>query len=293
MVVRLGERPGHGSDLAGAGYRRILQGQILTLHTISDAAVAVRAWIRVIYDDGTGQLLTVPETPRSASRVAEALASTDVISQNGWVVNAEVEMVTPDINRGQTYVRLAVEPFGCVLLQDYCFSDFGHVSLGTFVQPGPGGGGGNVHWEAIKANGAPATFSYLLRIASNLIRKLRSVSWYYAASGDVASRTLALSLRTVGGGVPTGFGAGVLRDVFAPTGITLTANQDGIIFMDEKRYGVNDNGTVTIVDAAGNPSPLPLLITEDDSATLDGVLTNEEVADFDVVWGLFEDWVTL
>lgn len=121
------------SALAGAGYRRIYQGQTLTLHSITDAAVTLRAWARVIYDDGSGQLLTIGETPRTADST-EVLASTDVVVRDGWVVNAEVEMLTAGIARGQTFVRLTVEPFGAALLADYCYSDFGHVSLGTFSQ---------------------------------------------------------------------------------------------------------------------------------------------------------------
>lgn len=290
MIIRLGDRPGHGSDLAGAGYRRILQGQVLHLHTISDAVVAIRAWVRVIYDDGSGQLLTVPETPRSGSRVAEDLASADVVIQNGWVVNAEVEMLTADIKRGQTYVRMTVEPFGAALLSDYCFSEFGHVSLGTFIQPGPGGGAGNLRWVAIKANGVPATFDFTFAV-SNVIRSVRGFVWYYASSGDVASRLLDARLRQPGAGLPTGFGNAI--DVWAATTLTLTANQDGSVFADPKRSGTNDNTVVVIDDAASAPSPFPLLVAEDDEIFFRGALTAEEAADFDAVWGLFEDWVVL
>jgi len=290
MVIRLGSRPGHGSDLAGAGYRRILQGQALTLHTISDAAVTLRAWARVIYDDGSGQLLTIPETVRSASRVPEALASTDVIVQNGWVANAEVEMLDSDIQRGQTYVRLTVEPFGAALLSDYCFSELGHVSLGTFGQPGPGGGGGHLRWVAIKANGAPASFNYTFRL-SNVIRSVRGFIWYYASSADVASRLLQVQLRQRGAGVPTGFNTSGPNDVWQATDLTLTASEDGSVFADLHRSGTNDNGVVAIDNAAADPPPFPLLVAEDDQLEGRFVVTNEEAADFDLVWGFFEDWV--
>jgi len=288
MVVRLGERPGHGSDLSGAGYRRILQGQALTLHTISDAAVAIRAWARVIYDDGTGQLLTVPESPRSASRVAEALASADVISQNGWVVNAEVEMVTADIKRGQTYVRLGVEPFGAALLADYCFSEFGYVSLGTFVPPGSGDG--HLRVVTAKANGAPdATTQFILGIA-NTRRKVHSFAWYYASSADVASRVLDVRWEDPLGAIPTGLGTDRAR-VWQASTLTLTANEDGATFADHKRSGINDEGVITIDDAATDPSPFPIEVSENDTGDLFFIVAAAEVLDFDTIYLLVEDWV--
>jgi len=290
VVVRLGTRPGHGTDLAGAGYRRILQGQSLHLHTVSNAVVTLRAWVRVVYDDGTGQLLTVPETPRSASRLSEDLASTDVIVQNGWVVNAEVEMSTADIKRGQTYVRLTVEPFGAALLSDYCFSEFGHVSLGTFVQTGPGGGSGHLQVVTVKANGPPAAETTRLLALSNTIRKVYSFVWYYIASADVDSRILTVRLRDVLGALPTGLG--VINVWFPPT-LTLTASELGAIFGDPKRTGSNDNLTVVIDDAASAPSPFPLLIEEGDPGFLIFLITDSNVNDFDTIYLLQEEWVVL
>jgi len=293
VVVRLGERPGHGGDLAGAGYRRILQGQTLTLHSTSDAVVVLRAWIRVIYDDGSGQLLTVPETPRSGSKVAEALASADVISKNGWVVNAEVEMVTSDIDRGQTYVRLAVEPFGCVLLQDYCFSGFGNVSLGTFVQAGPGGGAGDLRFVTIKADGVPAQTQYALFGLSNETRVVHGLRWLYAASSAVATRLLDIELRAATAILPTGFDPASPAVLWAASRLTLTANEDGIVFADAKQSGINDDGTVAVDDAATAPTVFPLTVTEDDAMLILFTPAAFETDDFDTIFALVESWVLL
>jgi len=284
-------RPFSGeNNLAGAGYRRILQGQTLHLHTISNVAVTFRAWARVIYDNGQGQLLTIPEVARSATRVAEDLLSTDVVIHDGWVANAEVECLTDDVKRGQSYVRLTVEPFGAALLADYCSSGFGHVSLGTFGPPG--GGPGHVHWGVIKANGAPATFTFSFAV-SNTLRKVNGVIWWYAASSDVASRILQFQIREDGGGLPTGFGGGALINTFTSFFVTATADEDVMLFADHIRNGVNDNGTLTIGDNASNPSPLPFLVPEDSTLKFEGTLVDEEALDFDAVWGLFEDWVLL
>jgi len=254
MVVRLGVRPASGGILAGAGYRRILQGQTLHLHTISNAVVSLRAWVRVIYDDGSGQLLTVPETPRSASRVAEDLASTDVVIQNGWVVNAEVEMVTSGIIRGQTYVRLAVEPFGAALLQDYCFSDFGNVSLGTYIQSGPGGGAGHNHVITVLSGAAVASTLYVLPV-SNMIRKIFSYAYYFEASSGVATRVVAVVLATPLEDPPS---VGAL--VWTPDTVTLTADENGALYADANFASQNDDGTVAI---DSDPTVFPLWITED------------------------------
>lgn len=290
MVVRLGVRPSSGGLLAGAGYRRILQGQVLTLHTISDAAVAVRAWVRVIYDDGSGQLLTVPETVRSGGRVAEVLASTDVVTQNGWVVNAEVEMLTTGIKRGQTYVRLAVEPFGCVLLQDYCFFG-GNVSLGTYVQSGPGGGSGHLQTVEVKASSVPVASTTVALVSTNTIRKVHGFAWYYNASADAASRILTVVLNHPLGALPVGFSAGTPSVVWASAALTLTTGQEGTVFADLHRSGTNDAGTLAIADAAANPSPFPLWVAEGNNYFADFQVADLHANDRDTIYLLRETWV--
>jgi len=269
---------------------RVIQGQSLTLHTISNAVVTVRAWARVLYDDGTSQLLTVPEVPRLGTRVAEALAAGGQIVQDGWIVNAEVEMVTPDIKRGQTYVRLSIETFGCVLCCDYCFSDFGNISLGTFVPPGPAGGSGHLRTITIKADGAPDVSTLFAMALSNTIRKYLQFIWYYHASSTVASRVLAADMRDILGAYPTGFLGAV---VWAGTGagLTLTADEDGTVFADTERGGTNDAGNLVIASAAVNPSPFPRWVSEDDNDNLFFLVASGEATDRDAIYGAFEEWV--
>jgi len=278
--------------LAGAGYRRILQGQTLHLHSISNAAVALRAWARVIYDNGQGQLLTIPEVPRSGSRVAEDLLSTDVVIRDGWVVNAEVQMVTASIKRGQTYVRLAVEPFGTSLLSDYCFSEFGNVSLGTFIQPGPGGGDGNLEIVTVKDDSAPVGTTTVALAATNTIRKVYGFAWYYNASADVATRTLNSILRNHLGTVPTGF-TGIFANTWLGVVPSLTASQEGYVFGDPKRTGSNDNGTLAIDDAASAPSPFPILVLEGDPVGLILLVLSGQPDDRDSIYLFREEWVVL
>lgn len=290
MVIRLGQtaepRPWF------YGYR-IHQGQTLQLRYISDAVATLRAWARVIYDDGTEQLLTVPDEVISSDRVEADAPRGEVVTADGWVVGAEVEMPTASIQRGRTYVKLQLEPFGTVLCADYCYSEFGQVALGTHVQPGPGGGSGHLRWVTIKADSVPATFNYTLAL-SNTIRSLQSLVWYYVAGVGVATRTLKVRYPSRGGALPTGMSAlSDSSDVWVSSLLTLTASQHGTIFADPARSGINDNVTIAIDDTGSAPSPFPVLIPEDTGGTLRFVLTDVDAGDFDAVYGLFEDWVVL
>jgi len=292
VVIHLGIPSVSAPAALAGGYRRIRQGQALHLHTISTSAVTLRAWARVVYDDGSEQLLTVREIARAATRTAEDLVSTDVVVKDGWVVNAEVEMLTPSIKRGQTYVRLTVEPFGAALLSDYCFSDFGHVSLGTFIQPGPGGGSGHLEIATIKAEGAPASTTTHTMALSNTIRKIYYWHWYYGCSGDVASRLMDVEYRSNLGALPTGFTNLGATTIWA-TQLGLTANQEGSLWARGAGSGINDNTAESLDDQSSKPQPLPFLIQGDDPGTITFFVTLGEVLDVDVIYLLRETWVML
>jgi len=291
VVVRLGvtDQP------ALAGRFRILQGQQLHLQYVADTAAIVRAWARVHYDNGVDSILYVPDQTLTGDRAAAFLAPSEVAIQDGWVTDAVVECLTAGVKRGQVYVKLTVALetgiFGTVLCSDYCYSTMGQVALGTYIQPGPGGGGGNLNWVAIKANGVPATFTYQAYL-SNTIRLFREVIWYYTTSSTVATRVLQLRLRERGGAFPTGFRSGI-ADFWVAPNLTLTADEDGFVFADEQRSGQNDDSAVTIDNTASAPTPFPLWVPEDGLMTVIGIVIDEEADDFDDVWGLFEDWVLL
>jgi len=268
---------------------RILQGQQPHLVTISDATVTLRGWIRVIYEDGTEQLLTVPEIPRDGSeRQIERLPSLEIATQDGWVVGASVEMLTSGIKRGQTYVRLKLEPFGVLLLADYCYSTFGQVALGTFIQPGPGGGGGHLHVITVKALGAPTSGTFTLPL-SNMVRKVLSFAWPYIASVDVASRTLNVYFNDYLSTYPVMTSRD--SDVWLSGTLTLTASEGGVQFADSDRSGNNDNGTMAI---DSDPTPFPIWVSDDQDTdeSLQFVVANEEVLDVDAIYVFVEEWIT-
>jgi len=273
---------------------RVKQGQALWLESLSFDAALVRAWARVRYDNGEDDILFIPDQTLNSEGTRALAIPSDVARHDGWVTDALVELpiAADDIKRGQVYVRLYLDPFGPLLCKDYCYSDFGQVPLGTFIQSGPGGGDGNLRWVAVKADGVPATFSYNLR-TSNTIRLVRQFIWYYAASNTVASRLLQAQLRRAGAGLPTGYSTGSEGIVWEATDLTLTSDQDGSVFADSHRSGINDAGVLAIDNAAAEPPPFPLLVTEDDLLFFRFLVTNEEADDFDLVWGLFEDWVVV
>jgi len=277
-------------DLPGHRYR-ILQGQQLHLQYISNNAATLRAWARVRYDNGVDSILYVPDQAMVGDRLQAFLSPSEVAIADGWVTDAVVEMLSTGMERGQAYTTLLLAPesriFGTVLCSDYCFSLVGRVALGTYTQPGPGGGGGNLRVATIKADGVPVSTAYTLAL-SNTVRKVYGFSWYYHASATVASRSMDVRFRNLMGAVPTGFGS---LDFWSSTGITLTASQDGTVFADSKRSGSNDAGTLVIDNGASNPSPFPLLVPEDYLGTLNFIVGNEEADDFDAIYALVEEWI--
>ena len=294
MVVRLGQT----SDVVVVNSQRyrILQGQSLQLQHISQRnVITIRGWARVRYDNGEDSLLTIPEFRTSNDPVAVTLARpSDVARMDGWVVDALVDLpLDDDVRRGQIYVKLYVDPFGPVLCSDYCYSTFGQVTLGTYIQSGPGGGSGDLQIITVKADGAPVASTTRTLAGVNAIRKVYGFVWYYNASVDVASRILSSLWRTPIGAVPTGFGASSANIVWQPASLTLTADEEGNVFADEKLSMINKDGTLTIENVTTAPTPFPILVAEDDTGVLNFIVTAGEVLDADVIYLVQEEWMVL
>lgn len=160
-------------------------------------------------------------------------------------------------------------------------------------RPVLGGGAGHLELVTVKANGAPVATTILALALSNAIRKIHSFIWYYACSSDVANRILALRIYQPLGALPTGYTAIPDSYVWVATGLTLTADEDGAMFLDEKRSGTNDNGVLVIDDASSAPSPLPLLLDGDDNSLLILSTAAGEALDFNAAYLLQETWVVL
>jgi len=265
---------------------RVVTGQCLRLRKTSNRLGVIRAYARILYDDGGSSLLTLPSVTFTANTV-EVFASEDVVLRDGWCVYASVEMVTTGVYRGDVYVQLSFSPSGAILLQDYSYEAY-WPTLGVFREPGPGGGEGRLVITTVKAAGAPTASTVFALAGNNRIRKIHGYAWYYNVSSDVASRTLDVELRNPLGAVPAGF-TGAAAVWQAPQ-LTLTADEEGVAFGGLLRDGFNDADVLTISDRASAPVPFPYWSHENDSADLAFLVANSNANDRDVIYALVESW---
>jgi len=289
MVVRLGQTS--GVEVVNSQRYRIKQGQALSMSSLASVIKTIRAWARVRYDNGEDGILFIPDELTSNDRTSVLSTPSDVARMDGWVVDALVELpVDTDVKRGQLYIKLFMDPFGPVLCTDYLYSRFGQVALGTYIQAGPGGGAGNLEVLTLKAEGVPlASTSWILAQYSSEIVKIYGFAWYYLASADAASRVLSTELRQPRGAMPTGQ---TVASVWEIPDLTLIANQQGIVFADEKRSGINDHTALAIDSAATNPSPFPILVTEGDPYFVNFSVASLHANDLDTIYLFQESWIT-
>jgi len=286
QVVRLGLS---NVEVVNSQRYRIRQGMTLQLSAVSSELATVRAWARIRYDNGEDDTLFIPDQTLSNDRSVALSRPSDVARFDGWVTDALVELplAADSVKRGQVYVRLFMDPSGPQLCKDYVYSNFGQVALGTYIQDGPGGGAGNLEVVTAKADGAPAASTSVSLAVSNEIRRIDAYIWYYHCSADVASRVIeGPSVENPWGALPTGFGAGVYT--WRPANITLTANQDGIQWADEKNGGNNDAGAMTVATIA---TPFPMWVTEGNPVTIEFLTNTGQPADRDVIYLVRESWV--
>jgi len=175
MVVRLGVSS--DVEIVNSQRYRIRQGMALQLQYVSDQTVTVRAWARIRYDNGEDDTLFIADATLSNDRELALTPPSDVARLDGWVTDALVELpLDLTIKRGEVYIRLFMDPFGPLLCKDYCYSNFGQVALGTYIQDGPGGGGGHLRVFEVKALGAPAASTTLTLRRGNTVRKFMGVN---------------------------------------------------------------------------------------------------------------------
>jgi len=292
MVVRLGSTS--TVEVVNSQRYRIKQGQSLQLqHISSENAVPIVGWARVRYDNGMDTLLTIPEFTTSTDPIAVALASpSDVATMDGWVTDAVVSLpLDSTVKRGQIYVKLFFDPLGPVLCTGYVFATIGALALGSYSDPGPGGGSGNLTVVTVKANGAPVAATDHTLAGVGQIRRVYGWIWYYVASADVATRTLQPIIRDSLGALPTGMSSGGNSNQWVPASLVLTASQQGSIFANEHRTGSSDAGTLSIANTTTAPNPFSILVHADDPGLLRFSTTNGNANDFDAIYLLREEWV--
>ncbi len=266
----------------------------------STAPENVRVRFHVLYDDGSEEDLLLLVSTFTANRTAQSSVreAGATAKRTGRIVTGIVGFGGA-LKRGQFYVTMDLfrgNEAVANLCRDYLYS-MHTLPLGQFVDPGPGGGEGHLTWRAVADDIAPADITERLA-AANAFRRIYGFVWYYHASGDTASRLMRATMRAPGPSIPTGFS--INEDVNNPHSqdITLTANQEGILFAYKSRggdgfSGRNDNAVLSAESPTSNPVIFPLDITDDDLWEIFFNVTAEEAADRHSIFIHQEEWLLI
>ncbi len=278
---------------------RVRQGDKFEILGASDAAHEMRVRVTVQLDNGklrnyVRTLVTTADRVITQGRFTGA-----GMEQPGEVVRAVVAGVTTGFKRGQTFVELLTVNRNLetvdTLLQDYLYAG-NNPSLGRFHGPGPGEGNGNKQNRVLVANAAPADLEHRLGRAREL-RRIDGFIWYYHCSGDAATRTMRVSLRDLGDGLPTGMTSGNPTTVktWPSAGVlSLIANQEGVVYVNAntgKSFAASiDSGVRTIEDTTTQPDPFPYWARSPEVGEFFFDVTDEEAADRHTITIIEEDW---
>ena len=257
------------------------------------------ATLRVRGKSGVTRTYTYRETAAKSNRTAQSF-TTELIGEEGQIVGFGAAVGTvAATNRGQFYMNAFVQAENSdvelTLAHGYVY-DGKSLGLGEFVEPGPGGGEGNKTALTLLSDVAGTTNTDATTgslIAANTIRRFYGFEHFYNASADVASRTINPLLNIRWGALPTGF-AGDPR-IYAMAGsITLTASQEGIVFM----HGEEGDGQVYQYDDGTllrdtNLPPLPITFTEDDVAFILSNVGSGHANDRHSLFARIEEWLVL
>src|SRR3990167_3254989 len=194
---------------------RFYQGDGLVLISYSSSATDIYLRCRAEYDSAPGKAVhgLVNHTPNSDRTLASSSAP-GIFSEPGKLTQVVVAPVsgTSGLKRGQCFAEVYITDGQGAIRQrvgaNYIADGNGGISLGRFVDPGPGGGEGFLSWVAAfagdRAGNAAAVTTSLA--ATNAFRKVHGLIWYYHASSDVATRTFPVPyIANLGGTPPTGF----------------------------------------------------------------------------------------
>src|SRR3990167_57867 len=279
---------------------RFYQGDGLVLISYSSSATDIYLRCRAEYDSAPGKAVhgLVNHTPNSDRTLASSSAP-GIFSEPGKLTQVVVAPVsgTSGLKRGQCFAEVYITDGQGAIRQrvgaNYIADGNGGISLGRFVDPGPGGGEGNFVVEALASDIAPVDLTWTLA-ATNAFRRIYGWVYYYDASADAASRITTVTLRLPFGSLPTGF-AGA-PSVHSWTGPTLSLSEEGISFVYNPRRGdgfgsANDNGTITLASTATNPIPFPLDVREDSGATILFDVASANANDRWTAYGIYEEWI--
>ncbi len=273
---------------------RVRPQDVFRIISTSTVAEELRSRITVRYDDGRIRRFkgVLPATSGSGAVVTQDFG---FIEAEG-VIESAVVVGTVNVKRGQVFVELAVvdqeEQTMDILAQDYHHPN-NQVVLDVMRDPGPGGGNGAVNLT-VADDIAPVDITHSLA-ATNRLRRIDGFIWYYECSGDVATRTLRASVRSMGQGLPTNFtsGGNSLAQLWpSAAALSLTANQQGTFLVLRDSFSVSvDNGAAVWEDFTTAPNPFPYWANESDVGEFFVDVSAEEAADRHSIYIIQEEWI--
>lgn len=279
------------------GYR-IFPGETIAVVVVSSVAATMNGVFRVEYDDGTLDFFNIQAQTLGTSRAYEFLATNHSAKQRGTIVSGVLRSPT-NVLRGQLGYQMNVgrkvdEPDSIprqVIGHGYYYN-MSSPTLGYFSELGPGGGEGNKTPITLASDVAGDTDTSAALALADTLRRIDGFILYYHASSDVDNRTMTVRVRSPGLAVPTGFDAGNDQQVMAFAGPTLSADQDGIVFMRPGIYTVVvDNNTITTSDNTTAPNPFPFWVTEGDNIEIVLDITTGHANDRYSAYAFGEEWI--
>lgn len=280
----------------------VRRGDTVQITDFSSFAATLLGHVTALLEDGTYQTIHVPEFVTGTGLGADRQESVSQFRRDGRIIDGVI-LNTEAGNRGQTYARLEIRRGSSIhglVASGYVYGGR-IVSLGMTEGPRDGGAG-FVSWLEIfsgdRAGNAAAVDQALA--LTNAFRKIYGLAWFYHCSSDVATRTFNTpSLQNLGGAKPSGWttsGNNGLSWSFGAN-ITLTANEEGMFYVNalegkDGRAAHVDNGAITVINTASNPTPFPLLVTEDEVGVMRfPAISTGNANDTHRAYLLVEEWV--
>lgn len=277
---------------------RVLRDETLEVTSVASTSSRALASVVVDFDDGKHTTYDFDHTPNT-DRTSKAEKMAGPFKKNGFVTRGSVVPFVSGLRRGQAFYQIDTLRAGRVvnqLCKGYIY-ERNPVNLGVYEPPGPGGGEGHLQWRAVASDIAPVDITEVLA-ATNAFRRIYGFAWYYHSSGDTATRTLRVNVRAPGTGLPTNFSIAELVAVPNAAVVSLTANEEGIIYAYNRGRGDgfasrNDAGVLTQEDARIVPQVFPIDVVEDDLIELFFDVVDGHANDRHSVFILQEEWLVI
>ncbi len=251
---------------------------------------SVGASLDVRRPDGTIDHYHDPETTSFTSSRSIITIPGDVVHADGEVVGGSVHGDFTGMRRGQFFVmyRLLRPGTDQLLAKGYVYA-LNPLGLGNFEDSRSGMG--NRFWNTLVDDVTPVTIVKELAI-TNAYRVIHGFAWYYNCAAETATRVLEVRLLDVSHALPTGMSAGTDSTIFwAAPQLTLTTGEEGAQLTMERRSMVNDDGSLTIVNNATDPTPFPYSVIESDLANLKFIVGSPHADDRHSIYVDIEEWL--